>query len=135
MDRALPDTGTLDEYMEFLSYLRSARDSIDERMSTISHEFHNIQGLADIHQLRLINATNVLRTVETLIGEARARYRARGIPLYPLPERCRKAGPNTDAARTSSEAITVPGPCSVAGEVPVSPSKRTFLTVSQTPNS
>ena len=98
-DQAIPESGSLEDYLTLLSTLRSTRDSIAERISIINHEFHSAQGLARIYQLRITHATNTLNAFEDVIGEVRARFRARGIPIYPPPPRNRqiKATPDDTA--------------------------------------
>ena len=64
--------------------MRSTRDSVAKSEKSIEHEIRHLEGLTSLHQLRLSHVRDTLGAVENLIGEVRARFSARGIPLYPL---------------------------------------------------
>ena len=104
-DQNVPRSGSLEDYTTLLSTLRSTRDSISERISVINHEFHSAQGLARIYELRIIHATNTLNAFEDVIGEVRARFRARGIPIYPPHDR--RINATHDAAPSGPSPETV----------------------------
>jgi hypothetical protein len=87
VDQNVPESGSLEDYLTLLSTLRATRDNITQRISVISHEFHSAQSLARIYELRITHAKNTLNVFEDVIGEVRARFSARGIPIYPLPDR------------------------------------------------
>ena len=81
-NRGLPTSGSLEDHLTFLSSLRKTCDSIVQRRSSISHELHTAHEVAKLQELRLAHATNTLNALEDAIGEVRARFRARGVPLY-----------------------------------------------------
>ena len=86
-NRALPPSGSREEHLTFLSSLRKTRDAYSQRQSSISHDRHIAHEVARFQDLRLTHATNTLNAIEDIIGEARARFRARGIPLHSPPTR------------------------------------------------
>ena len=103
-DQTLPSSGSLEEHLDFLSSLRETRDTVAQRQSTISHQSHTACEVAKLQELRLAHATNTLNALEDVIGEVRARFRARGIPLY-LPQ-CRHRTPDTRPTETSGTIVT-----------------------------
>ena len=132
MNQTVESPGSLEDHVTFLSSLRDVRDAVAQRQSAISHELHTAHEVAKLHELRLAHATNTLNALEDVIGEVRARFRARGIPLYP-PWNGRRNS-DTEIAETSGTAIE-PGSGEVE-EVSVSFSSPTctLLSPSQTPS-
>lgn len=100
-DEKVPCSGTSEEYLNFLSSLRNTRDTVSERQSEISHELHSAHEVAKLQELRLALITNTLNALEDVIGEVRARLRARGITVYPT----RGQLPNTTATTASSAGV------------------------------
>lgn len=107
----------MENHRTLLSSLKSTHDKVVQSQSTIGHELHNAQGLAKIHELCLDHANNVLSALDTVIGEVRARFQARGIPLYPNIYEVR---PTTMPNGTSPETPISPPPQLIQNAVSVS---------------
>lgn len=116
-DQTLPSSGSREDHLTFLSSLRSTRDTVAERRSTIGHELNTAYEVAKLQELRLTHATNTLDALEDIIGEVRVRFRARGIPLYPAQNRHRIS--NTESVEASSGTMITSG-TRMAEEVNVS---------------
>lgn len=55
------------------------RDTYFQKRCAISEELSATQRLAELHEMRLDHTDKTLSVIEDLIGETRARFRARGI--------------------------------------------------------
>ena len=102
---ALPTSGSPEEYLTFLSSLREARDAVAQTRSSISRDLHGAHQVVKLHELRLTHATNTLNALEDVIGETRARFRTRGIPIH--PPRDNPQNPDSIPAETPS-GVSVP---------------------------
>lgn len=116
-NNSLPSSGSLDDHLRFLSTLRNTRDTVAQKQSAISHDLHSAHETTKLQELRLTHATNTLNALEDVIGEVRARFRARGIPLYP-PKSWQKIS-DTEPATTSPSTVITSNPSAVE-EVSVS---------------
>lgn len=76
-----PLDGSRDEYSSLLSVVRSMRDAYYQKRSEISRELSTTQHLTRLHEKRLDHTIEALSAIEDLLGEIRARFRAKGIPV------------------------------------------------------
>ena len=61
--------------------MRGARDAYSQKRVEIGRELRAVQELARLHEVRLSHTVTILSAVEDLLGEVRARFRAKGIPI------------------------------------------------------
>ena len=76
----LPRKGSIEDCAAFISAVRAARDAYTQKRGEISQDLRTAQELMRLHELRLSQTVRVLSAVEGLLGEVRARFRAKGIP-------------------------------------------------------
>ena len=112
-DRTLPSSGSLEEHLKFLSSLRDTHNTIAQRQSTISHQSHTAHEVTKLQELWLTHTTNTLNALEDVIGEVRARFQARGIPLYLPQHRCK----TPDTRPTEMPGTTITSDSSMVEEV------------------
>ena len=77
----LPPKGSVDEYSSLILEACTIRDTYSQRCGEISQELCSAQEMAKLHELRLSHMLAALSAVEDLLGEVRACFRAKGIPV------------------------------------------------------
>lgn len=119
----LPPKGSVDEYSSLILEARTIRDTYSQRRGEISQELCSAQEMAKLHELRLSHTLAALSAVEDLLGEVRARFRAKGIPVADPRHIPRHPTPRSESVAVESVTIN-PGTERVEPHVvndPVSP--------------
>lgn len=84
MNSTTPLGGSENDCLAILTSARSARDVYLNQRDSSHQDVVAAQEHLKLHEARLQHFTATVNAVDSFIGEARSRLRARGIPVYPI---------------------------------------------------